>query len=326
MSLLRSERLCALISLICLVCSAHARAQDVTAVPITLSSNPNESTVEEQMQKLAQRFSVHRKMEAPLKDLLDWLHEQRSVNFRVNRAAFQDLEPPLENVGETRIELAPLTNTRLDSVLTYVLRNVNGTCLVRRDHLEITTLKEACRECGGPWPGFDVDLDWNCDQSFFADFRLPFVQLSFKNRPLGSIFAELMTVYNDQNIVFAPQAATRMKVPVTGRLLNVPLNQALTLLAKLGDLEAVTCGKITLITTAEKASPMLKDLAERRMVRRVQLLLQDTDIYVTPEQLRVLLFPAPAGSNENSARCRARISWDDYARNVLEKQAVDPDH
>ncbi|HEV3143211.1 MAG TPA: hypothetical protein VGZ47_04930 [Gemmataceae bacterium] len=309
-----------LCTLVLISFASWASAQEVASPPISLSQRTREWTVEEVMQKLSLRINVDYKSEIPLRDLLGQLEDHCGVSFHVYEDAFKALEPPLENVDETRIRLPRMTNTRLDSLLTLALQPVNGTVLVRRDHLEITTLREACRECGGPWPGFDVDLDWSLDQSFFFDFRLPFVQMSFTNRPLNAVFAQLMAVYNDQNIVFAPEAMQRMKVPVTGRLLNVPLNQALEVLAKLADLEAVTCGKITLITTAEKAAPMLKDLAERRAVRRIQSLLEEENIYATPEQIRALFLP-PASNSGTTNRSRARISWDEYARNVREKQS-----
>jgi hypothetical protein len=276
------------------------------------------------MERLGRRINIASNAEMPLRDVLNLLHDKVGANFRINDQAFKALEPPLENVEDIKIRLPRMLNTRLDSFLTLALNSVNGTVLVRRDHLEITTLKEACRECGGPWPGFDVDLDWIDDPTLMLDFRLPFVQMSFSNRPLSSLFAELMCQYSDQNIVFAPQSAQRLKVPVTGRLLNVPFNQALRMLAKLADLEAVTCGNITLITTAEKAEPMLKDLSERRAIRRIQHLLASNEIYATPAEVRAAFFPqtpnprAPMGG-------RAKISWDDYARNVLDKLSEVPE-
>ena len=292
--------------------------------PISLSTNPNEATVEEQMQKLTVRINIDHVTDLPLRELLDLLHSRIGANFRINEESFKALEPPLENVAETKIRLPRLKNTRLDSFLTLVLESINGTFLVRRDYLEITTLKEACRECGGPWPGFDVDLDWPDSGEAYLDFRLPFVQMAFTNKPLTAVFADLMAVYNDRSVVFAPQATQRMKVAVTGRLLNVPLNQALQILAKLGDLEAVTCGNITLITSAEKAEPMLKDLADRRAVSRIQRLLEQNEIYATKDQIRAMFLPLSSPS-PGAARGRAKVSWDDYARNVLDKRSEVPE-
>jgi hypothetical protein len=301
-----------------------ATAQEQETPPISLSQRSHDWTVEEVMQKLSLRINVDYRTEIPLRELLNQLEDHCGVSFRIYDDAFKALEPPLENVGETKIHLPRMMNNRLDSLLTFALQSVNGTVLVRRDHLEITTLKEACRECGGPWPGFDVDLDLPDSTEAYFDFRLPFVQLSFTNQPLKVVFGQLMAVYNDQNIVFAPEATQRMKVSVTGRLLNVPLNQALQILAKLGDLEAVTCGGITLITTAEKAEPMLKDLAERRAVSRIQRLLEQNDIYATKDQIRAMFLPLSPRTSD-SARGRARISWDDYARNMLERRPTEPE-
>jgi hypothetical protein len=276
------------------------------------------------MEKLGRRINVTSNSDMPLRDILNLLHDRVGANFRIYDEAFKALEPPLENVEDTKIRLPRMVNTRLDSFLTLALESINGTFLVRRDHLEITTLKEACRECGGPWPGFDVDLDWPDSREAYLDFRLPFVQMAFTNRPLTAVYADLMAVYNDRNVVFAPQATQRMKVAVTGRLLNVPLNQALQILAKLGDLEAVTCGNITLITTAEKAEPMLKDLAERRAVSRIQRLLEENEIYATKDQIRAMFLPLPSPSS-GATRGRAKISWDNYARNLLDRRSEVPE-
>jgi hypothetical protein len=69
---------------------------------------------------------------------------------------------------------------------------------------------------------------------------------------------------------------------------------------------------------------MLKDLAERRAVSRIQRLLEQNEIYATKDQIRAMFLPLCSPS-PGATRGRAKISWDDYARNLLDKRSVVPE-
>jgi tetratricopeptide (TPR) repeat protein len=96
--------------------------------------------------KMSKVVDIDKAIEAPLKDVLEFLSDRFDLTLIINDAAFKALEPPLENVGETRVKLPKMPGVTLSTVLRLVLSAINGTYLIRRDFIEITTGKEAIRE------------------------------------------------------------------------------------------------------------------------------------------------------------------------------------
>jgi tetratricopeptide (TPR) repeat protein len=96
--------------------------------------------------KMSKVVDIDKAIEAPLKDVLEFLSDRFDLTLIINDAAFKALEPPLENVGETRVKLPKMPGVTLSTVLRLVLSAINGTYLIRRDFVEITTGKEAIRE------------------------------------------------------------------------------------------------------------------------------------------------------------------------------------
>jgi hypothetical protein len=96
--------------------------------------------------KMSKVVDIDKAIEAPLKDVLEFLSDRFDLTLIINDPAFKALEPPLENVGETRVKLPKMPGVTLSTVLRLVLSAINGTYLIRRDFVEITTGKEAIRE------------------------------------------------------------------------------------------------------------------------------------------------------------------------------------
>ena len=81
-----------------------------------------------------------------------------------------------------------------------------------------------------------------------ARLNLPLVCVAGKEKPLSAVLNDLTTVYG-LNIVVEPNARTAMKTPLTERLLNVPADTALELLAGQADLKVVRKGNTFRITS-----------------------------------------------------------------------------
>jgi hypothetical protein len=296
-------------------------AQEKATPLVTPSTADRATLVDGVIRQLAVRFDVGRPIDATLKQVLDDLHTQMGVNFQIDDVGFKNTDPPLENVEDCHVKFPKAKNVRLDQFLNLCLKPLGGTVMVRPGHLEITTLKEAWLEAAGgsSWiePSFDDD-----DVVFVRPLpvsRGPIVHVLLGNRTMTEVVRDLVDQFGDRNIVVAPQVGTKARTTVlSGRLINVPLQDAVETVAELADLKCVHLDNVYLITTRDRAEPMLRELAERRDIQQIQSLLANNGIYVTPTQIRLKFFQ-PSQSTGESKR-PVRPSWDDYARSIRDRQ------
>ena len=123
---------------------------------------------------------------------------------------------------------------------------------VRADHVLIVTEAEAARLARIA----DDELDGN------RRLREPLVSAVVQERPLAEAVAELAKEY-DATVVLPPQTIGARDVAVSARMLNVPLNRALELLAAQADLRVVAKGNAFLVTTRDHANQMANDEREQ---------------------------------------------------------------
>src|SRR5437763_558178 len=76
----------------------------------------------------------------------------------------------------------------------------------------------------------------------------PLVSVVYKEKPLNEALADLAEEF-DLNVVVAPQAGDSRMAFVTARLLNVPADKALELIAVQADLRVVRKGTAFLVTS-----------------------------------------------------------------------------
>ncbi len=172
-----------------------------------------------------------------LGDLLDVLSKQHDVAFVVNEAAFRNAG--VENVREAKTVVVA---TRLDGLslgrfVDMVARSVGAVALVRRDYVELVH-PAAVREM--------------IVESAQDETAPPFTLVSavYKETPLADALADLADEY-DTTVVISPQAGDARNAFVSARLLNVPLDKALDLLAVQADLRVVKRGNAYLVTSAD---------------------------------------------------------------------------
>jgi hypothetical protein len=185
---------------------------------------------------------------ATLREALDQLGKQSGLTFDVNEAAFR--EEMIDDIFSRPIGDRPIPKMRnvtveraLRKVLTRIPATSGSTFLVRREGVEITT---GAAQAAEVWP------------KNYNGPRLPLVNVVFDKKPLGEALKELAR-QSGMNVVLDGRAGDKVKLPVTARLLNTPLDTAVRLLADMADLKPYPVDNLYFVTTRENADR----LAER---------------------------------------------------------------
>ncbi|HWG44337.1 MAG TPA: hypothetical protein VN688_16280 [Gemmataceae bacterium] len=207
-------------------------------------------------QKLMQRvkFDGIDDPKSTLEDALAKLSKLYEVNFDINEKAFK-----FENVmdvGKTEIAsptpVPAMKNARVNTILRKILSRVSvpsgATYLVRGDHIEITTMTFQGPEVWGKYTGPHLSL---------VNAELTKVSLEEAVKELAE--------QTDFNVILDNRAADKAKTPVSARLLNMPLDTALRLLADMVDLRSVHLDNVLYVTTKENAAAMEARLEKEQM-------------------------------------------------------------
>jgi hypothetical protein len=149
-----------------------------------------------------------------------------------------------------------LRDVRLDTVLRQIGSQLGrnkddrfgGTFFVRENSIELVSREKACEELG---------------LKLIDDEPLPLlVHRIFARTKLEDALEQIGERYN-QNIVIAPQAATKAATPITARLVNVPVTTAVETLAEMADLRVVRRVNVLYVTTKEQAAEIRAEHAKR---------------------------------------------------------------
>ncbi len=171
-------------------------------------------------------------------------------------------ERAVRNEGEPDATVRPVRfkGATGAAVLRHTLDQLGATYLVRRDHVEIVPLDFARRAARQP-----AASDANGDplESF------PLVAAVFKERPLNAALEELAADHA-LTVIVAPQAADQKAAFVSARLMNVPADRAVELLALQADLRVVRRGAAFLVTSKEHAEAMFNERMDREQ-RKIEL-------------------------------------------------------
>jgi hypothetical protein len=145
-------------------------------------------------------------------------------------------------------------------VLRHCLSQVQATYLVRKSYIEIVSVAAAIRESKNDLPD---------DLADGLTMRAPLVSAIFKEKPLNEAVAELADEF-EVTVVVSPQAGDNKTGFVSARLLNVPADDALELLAAQADLRVVRQGKAFLITSPDHANQIFEEKTAREQ-RQIEL-------------------------------------------------------
>lgn len=193
-----------------------------------------------------------------LAEALDNLSTRYGVSFEINDKAFK-----ADQINEVeKVEIAQPTPIQamkqapLERVLRKILARIPATSeacvVVRKDHLEITTGAARLAEF---WPNGNENVRPNPDATDPATTTprpLPLVVMEFDRVPLDEALRELAGA-TGYSIVLDARAGEKGKTPVTGSLINVPLDTAVRMIADMADLKPVLLNSAIYVTTENRA-------------------------------------------------------------------------
>ncbi len=171
--------------------------------------------------------------ESPLAEIIQVLNKRHALTIVIREDLFR--AEGLDSIWDHKATIAVMGVERMNlrRFLMLILKDVDGTYLVRDGQIEIVPRHYAERETGISEAIEEAEYSGDSMAVPRAVFRttLPLVSLVVKDRPLDEVIIELARNY-DLNVVISPQTRAMMKqVKVEERLLNVPADTMLELLA-----------------------------------------------------------------------------------------------
>jgi hypothetical protein len=180
---------------------------------------------------------------SPLKDVLEFLADKYGLSFIVDTQAFEQ-----SGVGggraveDTQVRLPKVSHVTLSTVLRFLLGQLNGAYIVRRDYIEITTHEKQLVEAFGAGP-YDV-----------ASLP-PVINTVFDGRQLAGASAELAG-QSGKNVVLDPRIPNTDKLIVRATLLNTPVDTAVRVAAELTGQKVVSMDNVYYVTTPDHANAL----------------------------------------------------------------------
>lgn len=196
-----------------------------------------------------QRASYEKDLQTtPFPEVLGDLAKRYNITFVVDKVAFGDAAGALSDAKADRLSTSRLDGLPVGTFLDIYLRGLsveNVTYLVRPDYIEITTREAAQKEAGLPEAIEEAKTAGEPGEVVRAKARmnLPLVCVAVKDKPLGAVLKDLSRVYG-LNVVVEPGVREQLNTQLTERLLNVPADTALEVLAGQAGLSVVRKGNV----------------------------------------------------------------------------------
>ncbi len=191
----------------------------------------------------------------PLFELLQDFSKRFGLTFTINEEAFKQVGSPNVKEEKPNVAATRLRDVTVRQFLNVILDGMGATYLLRNGVIEIVPVHHAARVTRAL-------LAEGGDESGRVRLAEPLVSVIFKEKPLNEAVAKVAEMY-DLTVVVAPQAGDARTGFVTARLLNVPADQALELLAVQCDLRVARRGAAFLITTRDHANDLFEEKWER---------------------------------------------------------------
>jgi hypothetical protein len=230
-------------------------AQEKAKAPARPEAKPRTGQTEAILSALRESITFEGDLtQTPLTELLANLARKYELNIVVRSDLFKAEGEPA--VGDRRLDV---TVMRLDGVslrrfLDLTLGGMNATYLVRKGVVEIVPVRYAAKETDGR-----VEAGEGGERVRLAE---PLVSAIYKEKPLNEALADLAEEY-DLTVVVGPQAGDNRMAFVSARLLNVPADKALELIAVQADLRVVPKGASFLITSRDHANELFGEKLEK---------------------------------------------------------------
>jgi hypothetical protein len=190
--------------------------------------------------------------DVPLFELVQDISKQTGVSFTINETSFKVVGQSNPKEEKPVLAATQLRDLTLHQFLALTLDSMGMVYLVRNGTIEIVSVQHAAR----------VTRAGLTEEGEFVRLKEPLVSVIVKEKPLNEVVAQLAEAH-DLNVVVLPQSGDARTGFVTARLLNVPADKALELLALQGDLRVVRRGAAFLITSRDHAKELLDENLEK---------------------------------------------------------------
>jgi type II secretory pathway component GspD/PulD (secretin) len=161
-----------------------------------------------------------------------------------------------------RLSSTELRGLHLHQFLRVVLDSVGATYLVRNNSIEIVSVQYAANLTKAALMPVE-------GSSVCRHLTQPLVSYIVKEKPLNETVTKIAEMY-DLTVVVSPQAGDARMGFVSARLLNMPAEKALELLALQADLRVVRRGAAFLITSKDHANEIFGEELEKER-QQIQL-------------------------------------------------------
>ena len=226
------------------------------AAPARPQAKPQSPTTETVLNALRQTVQFEGDLtQTTLAELLNTLARKYDLNIVVRSDLFK-----AEGDGNVLDRRPDLGVTRLDGIslrrfLDLILNGTNATYLVRKGMVEVVPIRYAAKETGNELKATGADGD-------HVRLAEPLVSVIYREKPLNEAVADLAEEF-DLNVVVGPQAGDNRMAFVSARLMNVPADKALELIAVQADLRVVRKGAAFLVTSRDHANDLFGEELEK---------------------------------------------------------------
>jgi len=195
--------------------------------------------------------------EIPLFEILQQLGKRYELTFSINEDSFK--AEGLNNIREALpgISTTQVRGLTIHQFLTSVLHSAGATYMVKGRTIEIIAPGRAARLTRSTVSGTEDGR---------VVLKEPLVSAVFKEKALNEAVASIAERY-DLTVAVSPQAGDARTGFITARLLNLPADRALELVALQADLRVVRKGAAFLITSREHADSLFQEEVEKQRAK-----------------------------------------------------------
>ena len=225
-------------------------------------ADPTERILEALSQEFALKEGVNVN-DGPLIELLQYVGRFYDLPVVINEESFKAVGQPNIKEEKPRLAATTLRGLTVHQLLTVTLDSHGATYLVKNGTIEIVPTAYAARV---------TKSGVSQEEEVRARLHEPLVSAVFKEKPLNEAVAKVAEMY-DLTVSFSPSAGDAKTGFVTARVLNLPADKALELLALQCDLRVVRRGTAFLLTSKDNANELFNEKLDReRQVIEVQKL------------------------------------------------------
>jgi hypothetical protein len=195
--------------------------------------------------------------ETPLGELLSFLAKKYNLTFVVMEEYFAAEGTPNIRENKPRFGATQLRGMTMHQFLNTTLESMGATYLIRNGAVEVVPTKHAAKV---------TKSAASQDEDGRTRLDAPLVSVVARAQPLDEVLAAVADRY-DLNVVLTPQGGEARTAMVTARMLNLPADKALELLALQADLRLVRKGTAFLVTSKDHAAELHNEKTDRERER-----------------------------------------------------------